>query len=112
MYWDEFGNGLLFAPAPNSDKDTRLWKKFREFDSRNPHMWEEFKRYAFDAVARGYKRIGARLFLHLIRWEKGIGSEGDRFKIRNDWSPYYARKFMLEYPEYNGLFELRKVREK
>jgi hypothetical protein len=32
---------------------------------------------------------------------------GEEFKINNNWSSFYARKFMKESPAYEGFFRLR-----
>jgi hypothetical protein len=32
----------------------------------------------------------------------------DGYKLNNNFKPFYARKFMREYPAYVGIFELRK----
>lgn len=111
MYWDEQGQGMLFAPAPNSEHDTEMWKKFREYDKRNPQIWNEFEYQTQKVIREGYERIGADLIVRLIRWKTPIRGEG-RVKIDHNFFPYYARKFMLENPEHKDLFEIRQLKRK
>lgn len=107
MYWDENGQAVFLAPVPDSEEDTKRWREFRAFDERNPKLWEEFKRLTHEAIDTGFERIGAHLILSLIRWNSRLDSQGDKYKVRNDWFPYYARKFLEEFPEHRGIFEIR-----
>lgn len=112
MYWDENGQGVLFAPAPNSEHDTEMWKKFRAYDAENPHIWKAFKKETYSIVQQGYERIGADLIVRLIRWRTPVRQKSGHVKIDHNFFPYYARKFMLEYPSCDGLFELRPLKRK
>lgn len=113
MYWDNSGQGLMFAPEPNSEQDTRLWREFREYDANNPHIWNEFEKRTLKALKKGFKKLGAKLIVETIRWDEMIERpENERFKICNNHHAYYARKFLLTYPEYQGIFELRSIRSK
>lgn len=112
MYWDEKGQGCLFAPVPESEQDTAMWKKFREYDERNPQIWNEFQNQTQKIVEEGYERIGADLIVRLIRWKSPIRAQGERVKIDHNFFPYYARKFMLENPEHKNLFEVRPLKRK
>lgn len=113
MHWDDLGQGLLFAPVPQSENDTRLWRQFRDFDERNPQIWEEFEKRTVSAIQKGLTKLGAKLVIETIRWDEMIGKpKNEEFKICNNHHPYYARKFMLAHPEFRGVFELRKVRSK
>ena len=113
MYWDQDGQGLMFAPEPGSEKDTRLWREFREFDDQNPHIWQEFEKRTLKALNKGHKKLGAKLVIETIRWDEMVERpQNDTYKICNNHHAYYARKFLLTYPEFKGIFELRRVRSK
>ena len=81
---------------------------FEVFDEKNPQIWELFKKYAHALVRRGITHWSADNILHKIRFETAVKGKGDTFKINNNYSAYYARKFMKTYPMYDGFFELRK----
>lgn len=110
MYWDDNGQGQLFAPLPNSEYDTVGWKKFREYDFENPHIWTEFEKQTLEAMEKGFQKIGAHFILQIIRWETGIRARNESFKVGNNYFPYYARKFLLLHPEAKGIFDLRKLK--
>jgi len=111
-FWDADGVGYFFPPPkPGGDRETPKWKRFREYDEKHPDIWTNLKRYTFEAWSKGFRRIGAHLILQQIRWESSIRLTDEKFKVANDFFPYYARKFMDEHPEHAGVFEIRKLKE-
>lgn len=83
--------------------------QFRAFHKAHPEVWSLFCRFAFDAINAGRKHIGANAVIERIRWETNVVADrGDEFKINNDHAPFYARMFMANYPEWDGLFRTRR----
>jgi len=80
--------------------------KFEEYHRKNPQVFEMFKRFTFQKINQGVKRLGASAVAERIRWETSVGGD-DGFKINNNYRAYYARLFMQKYPEHAGLFQLR-----
>lgn len=76
------------------------------YDRLNPEVWRYFKLFSFQMIDRGYKRIGSKMIFERIRWETMITGDGT-FKINNNYTPYYARKFEQEFPEHSGIFAMR-----
>jgi hypothetical protein len=84
----------------------RLERNFLNFHTKNPAVWTEFQRYAFEAIRAGRVRYSARFIIHKIRWDSAINtSKTSAFKISNDHSPYYARLFNKTFPKHNDLFK-------
>ncbi len=82
--------------------------KFWVFHKNNPHVYDLFCRFALVAARRGRTRFSARTVLHRIRWYTQIETEDPGgFKVNNNWSPFYARLFVHDFPEYATLFETR-----
>jgi hypothetical protein len=81
--------------------------KFREFHRDNPHVYEMWERFTFEAINKGYQHIGAAMVRERIRWETGITTTGSNYKISNMFTPYYARLFMKKHPEHEGFFRTR-----
>jgi len=81
---------------------------FEAFDEANPKIWELFKKYAHALLRRGITHWSADNILHKIRFETAVKGKGDTFKINNNFSAFYARKFLNMYPACKGFFELRK----
>jgi hypothetical protein len=78
--------------------------KFLEFDEANPQVWIAFKRFTFQAINTGRKRFGAKMVVERIRWDTLLTTTDERYKISNDYTAFYARKFVSEFPQYKGLF--------
>jgi hypothetical protein len=91
----------------SSTEQTRLEKKFIKYHQKNPEVWREFKRYAFEAIEAGRTSYSARFIIHKIRWDSNIQAKSPRsFKISDHASPYYARLFHATFPAYTGLFQI------
>lgn len=80
---------------------------FEKFHAENPSVYELFKRFAFQVIRRGFQHYSADAIVHRIRWETGVVTQGDDFKINNNWVSAYARMFEREYPEHQGFFRKR-----
>lgn len=83
---------------------------FEQFHSANPKVWELFCKFSLEAANSGRKHLGAKAVMERIRWQTMIETDAkESFKVNNSYTAYYARKFALAYPEYDGLFTMRKV---
>ncbi len=87
---------------------SEAWAKFERFDNLNPAIYANFKRVANTAIMRGHKRLSAEFIINQLRWESPVGTKEDQYKIPNWIKPFYARKYMREYPHYAGFFTIRK----
>ncbi len=85
-----------------------LEDKFVEFHVKNPDVYALFKKFAFEALKAGRKRLSTKLIIERIRWESYIKTQQtDEFKINNNHTAYYARLFMEDYPQYKDFFATR-----
>jgi hypothetical protein len=85
-------------------------RKWWEWHKANPHVYDMFERFTFDAIGKGHKRLSAWLIVNRIRWETMVETSGDDFKISNDFIAYYARLFMHRHPQYEGFFRTKQLR--
>ena len=81
-------------------------ENFKLHDEKNPLIWERFVLYAKE-VAKHKEYFSAKAIFHRIRWDTAIGELDSEFKISDGWISHYARKFMKEYPEYEGFFQTK-----
>jgi hypothetical protein len=81
---------------------------FEQYDIQNPTVWELFKQFTFETIHAGRNRFSADSILHRIRWETAVKTKDVHFKINNNFSADYARKFTAQFPQYKEFFELRK----
>lgn len=84
--------------------------RFDQFDNDNPKVWELFQRFTFELINKGRKRYSSDGVLHRIRWETALTTDDQTYKLNNNWSPYYARKFHKTYPQHAGFFATRPSR--
>lgn len=88
--------------------DAETARRFEEVDAANPEMWRLFVYFTKVMINRGFPHYSARAVMHRVRWETAQPLEDESsYKINNNWSPYYARKFHAEYPEHHGFFRNR-----
>jgi hypothetical protein len=79
---------------------------FESYQARNPRIYEEFVHYTYQMIGAGQTKIGAKAIFERIRWESKI-ERNDEFKINNNYSADYARKFEQDFPNLAGIFEKR-----
>ena len=73
-------------------------------------MWKLFEKFTLMAISKGHRNLSAWLVVNRIRWETSIETQGDDFKISNDFIALYARYFMHKYPQYNGFFRTKQMK--
>ena len=81
-----------------------------DFHRQNPDVYDLFCKFTFEAINAGFKNFGAQSVIERLRWETAIVKGNDGFKINNNHAPYYARLFMMDYPQYNGFFRIKKLK--
>ena len=81
-------------------------KSFNQYDKENPVVYEEFKKYADQLINRGYRHLSSKLICEIIRFNSMIETKG-KYKINNNYTADYARKFEKDFPQYLGYFSKR-----
>jgi hypothetical protein len=85
-----------------------LADKFAVYDAANPNIYFLFKRFAKDLINAGRKKLSAALIIERIRWEVNVNTVSeDAFKVSNNHTAFYARKFMADHPEHGEIFRTR-----
>ena len=69
-----------------------------------------FNDFTFQAISNGHKRLSAWMIANRIRWETQIETVNDDYKISNDYIALYSRKFMKDYPQYDGFFKIKEMK--
>lgn len=95
------------------NRNDEMRDECQEWHEKHPKVWELFVKFTFERINRGFKNYSARGIFHRIRWETNQATNVDGgFKVGNNHSPFYARKFMLTYPQYDGFFRVREQTSK
>ena len=87
--------------------ESALEQAFREFHEANPHVYALFRELASEVIRAGRVRFSARTIWHRMRWYAAFETTDEEFKLNNNHSPYYARLWLKDHPQYPGFFELR-----
>lgn len=90
----------LFDAVPEEES------AFQIYHRENPQIYEEFKRFSLQIANRNRKKFGAQAVIERMRWESFVVGNDD-FKVNNNYSAYYSRLFMKDFPEFEGFFRTR-----
>lgn len=95
-------------------------KEFDKFDEQNPIVWKLFQKYTKEfvmaklncGVPRHKIKLSAWLVVARIRWETQISTDDEfsSFKINNNYTAHYSRKFIERFPKWEHLFETRELK--
>ena len=92
--------------AIDFDKKQEL---FCSYDQEYPEIWKEFEKTTLKTLQKGFKNYSAKGIFEIIRWHTGVGTDGkDVYKVNNNFTAFYARKFAKEHPEHKEFFRTRK----
>jgi hypothetical protein len=80
--------------------------RFLKFHRENPHVYPLFVRFTRQAKMF-HRGVGINAVLERARWETYLSTDGDPYKLNNNFAPYYARLIMRLNPDLNGVFTTR-----
>ena len=101
---------FIEASNDNHQVEDEYLAAFNNYHAENPHVYELFKRFAFEAIQAGYEHYSSYCIINRIRWHSEVETRGDPFKINNNYTPRYARKFHDDFPEHAGFFRTRIIK--
>ena len=87
-----------------------LDEAFGEFHRANPHVLELLVRLCREAQARGVRRLSAKALIERARWDLGVATDGEPYRLNNSHTSRYARLIADRHPELAALFEFRSLR--
>lgn len=82
---------------------------FDAYDAANPAIWTAFEHQTLWLIGQGFDRYGAKAVFEQIRYRRIVArGRAGHFKLNNNFTACYARKFMRMYPQFDGFFATRK----
>jgi hypothetical protein len=84
-------------------------KTFQQYDQEHPEIYQVFKNIAEEFIKKGVIKMGAKRIIEEIRWHKLVKTN-EYFKVSNNYTAYYARKFVNDHPQYAGFFNFKPLR--
>ncbi len=88
--------------------EPHIFKHFLKFHTKNPKIYELFKRYSYELINAGREFYGAKSIMERIRWHVAVETVGDIFKISNSVTSCYPRLLIIEDPVFEGFFRRHK----
>jgi len=82
-----------------------------EWHKENPHVWDLFEKYTFQAIKSGLDSYSHWFVVNRIRWDFEVVTKSGEFKISNNYIAFYARLFHAKHPAYSGFFNIKPLKE-
>jgi hypothetical protein len=97
---------LLVLETPGAT----IQERFESFAAANPWVLTALERLTAQWLASGHSRVGMKMLTERLRWEFGIRTRGDAFRLNNSYTSRYARVIIARHPEWADAFETRELR--
>lgn len=119
-YWELNRQGYKYhAPRPTLDtlplfdteEENTIQARFEKFDAENPQVWERLTELMWEVHLQGIERWSVKAAFEVMRYES-IRTNGQDFKLPNDYTSRYARKLLEHYPHFEGFIETRELKTK
>ncbi|MFB7442892.1 hypothetical protein ACFC01_32065 [Streptomyces mirabilis] len=106
----DLDDGIQPVQQPTIHPGQPIQQRFDAFHALNPWVLRHLEALAADCVAKGFRRVGIGMLFELLRWRYGQATQGDAFRLNNDYRSRYARLLIQRHPEWAHLFETRALR--
>lgn len=92
--------------VPDYAPELTIAERFDAFHDANPHVADALESLAGQWLAR-HKRVGMKALVERLRWESGIQTDGEIWRLNNNYTSLYARLLLDRHPEWAGRIETR-----
>lgn len=91
------------------NRQQEMREQVTAFHKAHPEVWDLFCKFTMQMIDRGYRNYSAKAIFERIRWEKdSVGGDGvTSFKLNNNYTAFYARRFSRINPQHAGFFRTR-----
>jgi hypothetical protein len=74
----------------------------------HPLAWNLFQRFTLELIERGFAHYSSDAVLRRVRWETAVSTtDNSGFKVNNNLTAFYARRFHEQHPAPAGFFRTR-----
>ena len=99
----------LIKPVDGNVGKGTIEERFSRFHERNPHVYEALRTVALWCLKNG-KQMGMKAIYERVRWEFNVRTDGEPYRLNNDFTALFSRKLMKDEPQLAGFFETRRRR--
>lgn len=96
--------------VPERAPDLTITERCEAFLAANSWVVPAIVELARRKVAAGHTRYGMKALIEELRWEYHRATEGDTYRLNNDYTAVLARIVAESHPSLAGLFEMRERR--
>lgn len=86
-----------------------IHEKFQRFHKENPHVYKQLEQMSWQLLNRGQTKVGIGMLFEVMRWRSIMRTTGDEYKLNNNYRSRYVRMLIDNNPEFETLFEIRKL---
>jgi hypothetical protein len=97
---------LLPLSEPAYTADLSIAERFEMFHAANPHVAQALESLAAQWLRR-HKRASMKALFERLRWESGLQTHGEAYRLNNNYTAHYARLLIERRPEWRDAFEIR-----
>lgn len=98
-------DGLAPIQAGPVDLTLSIAERFWRFHGLNPHVLTALHKLAMQQVRAGRRKLSIDDLTCVLRYASSVSTEGEVFKMPNDFRPYYSRLLADVYPVLRGMFD-------
>lgn len=91
---------------PDYTPSMSLTERFMAFHAANPHVLDALEALAAQWLAR-HPKVSVKALVERLRWESGISTTGDPYRLNNSWTAFYARLLVERRPQWADCIEFR-----
>ena len=87
-----------------------IYQRFKQFWKDNPQVYDRLRDLALELRRKGLKKYSIKGLFEVLRWETALKTKGERFKLNDHFTAWYARALMLNEPKLRDFFNTRAVK--
>lgn len=107
---DEIPGLVIHIVREPDDEGASIQAQFEEFHRLNPWVLRALEALTTDYLKRGATRVGIGMLFEVLRWRYVAATEGDEFRLNNNYRSRYTRLLIERHPDWEHLFEVRALR--
>lgn len=94
---------------PEYAHEATLAERFVAFHEANPHVADMLEALAAEWLAAGNRKVGAKALVERLRWESGLRTNGEPYRINNSHVSFYSRLLIERHPDWADCIDLRRA---
>ena len=95
------------------EQEQTTLQRFVQFHEANPEVYRKLESLAQGMWDAGRRRVGMKMLFEILRWQHYLRTvdTSSEFKLNNNFTALYSRLLVARHPEWEGLFEMRHLKD-